>query len=71
MHKYYFKIIYVIIVVISLAVFATLQSTFKCSDQQNWYKRLDPDEKIAHLASKAKYKSSPDYQKHKREKTEC
>jgi hypothetical protein len=49
-------------------VFEPYKVLSNAQHQQNWYKRLDPDEKIAHLASKAKYKSSPDYQKHKREK---
>jgi hypothetical protein len=36
--------------------------------QQNWYKKLEPDGKTAHLAEKAKYKASSEYQEKNCEK---
>ena len=34
--------------------------------QQTWYNKLEPDDKIAHLAKKAKYKGSAEYQEKNR-----
>ena len=36
--------------------------------QQNWYKKLEPDEKAVHLTEKAKYKTSSKYQEKDSEK---
>jgi len=43
-----------------------VQSNAQC--QQNWYKKLEPDEKTVHLAKKAKYKASSKYQEKNSEK---
>jgi hypothetical protein len=37
-----------------------VQSNTQC--QQNWYEKLSSDKKTAHLAEKAKYKASSEYQ---------
>ena len=51
-----------------ISLFESYKVQSNAQHQQNWYKKLEPDEKTAHLAEKAKYKASSEYQEKNREK---
>ena len=45
-----------------ISLFEPYKVQSNAQHQQNWYKKLEPDEKTTHLAEKAKYKASSKYQ---------